>query len=189
MTHPTADIDALLRPITADGLHLEQLAPAHREELRAICPADDAVWDIYPMRLAGEDFDPAFDAILANPQRRPFAIRADGRMTGISGYLHIDAASRALEIGGTYMTPAVRGTGLNGRIKPLLIGRALDAGFDRIEFRIDARNGRSLRAVEKLGAVREGVLRRQRVIWTGHARDTVVLSILREEWLARGEGR
>ncbi len=100
----------------------------------------------------------------------------------MSSYLHVDAASGVLELGGTYMTPAVRGTGLNGRIKPLLIDRAFEAGFQRIELRIDARNGRSIRAVEKLGATREGVLRRQRRTWTGYLRDTVVLSILKEEW-------
>ena len=81
--------------------------------------------------------------------------------------------------------PAARGTGLNGRIKPLLIGRALDCGFTRIEFCIDQRNVRSQKAVEKLGAVREGVLRKQRITWTGHVRDTVIYSILADEWRGR----
>jgi RimJ/RimL family protein N-acetyltransferase len=179
---PPADLATLIAPIEAEGLHLEQLAAAHREALRAICPVDDPVWDIYPVRLAGEDFDAAFDAIVGDAGRLPFAIFADGALVGISGFLNLDLPSRVLEIGGTYMTPAVRGTGLNGRIKPLLIGRAFAAGFDRLEFRIDARNTRSLRAVEKLGAVREGVLRRQRVTWTGYVRDTVVCSILAGEW-------
>lgn len=182
MTAAPIDLARLLEPIDQGSLHLEQMAEIHREAMRAICPQDDPVWPIYPVRLAGEDFDREFDAILANPQRFPFALFDDGVLTGMSGYLHIDAASGVLELGGTYMTPAVRGTGLNTRIKPLLIGRAFEAGAQRVEFRIDARNGRSLRAVEKLGAVREGVLRRQRRTWTGYVRDTVVLSILREEW-------
>ena len=176
------DLDRLLAPIVHEGLVLEQLSEQHREAMRAICPEDDAVWTIYPVRLTGEDFDREFDAILANPQRFPFALFDGGRLTGMSGYLHVDVASGVLELGGTYMTPSVRGTGLNTRIKPLLIGRAFEAGVQRIEFRIDARNGRSLRAVEKLGAVREGVLRRQRRTWTGYLRDTVMLSILKEEW-------
>lgn len=184
MTAP-ANLDALIAPITAGGLRLEQLGEGHRDAMRALCPEDDAVWDIYPVRMAGADFDPAFDAILANPQRKPFALHADGRMVGVSGYLHIDAPNRVLEIGGTYMTPSARGTGLNTRIKPLLIDRAFESGFSRIEFRIDARNGRSIRAVEKLGAVREGVMRAQRITWTGHVRDTVLFSILADEWRAR----
>lgn len=179
---PPADLAALIAPIDAGDLHLEQLGEWHREALRAICPVDDPVWDIYPVRLAGEDFDAAFDAIVQNARRYPFAIFAGGALVGISGFLHLDMPSRVLEIGGTYMAPSARGTGLNGRIKPLLIGRAIAAGFDRLEFRIDARNARSLRAVEKLGAVKEGVLRRQRVTWTGHVRDTAILSILASEW-------
>jgi RimJ/RimL family protein N-acetyltransferase len=178
------DLEALIAPIAADDLFLEQLEERHREPLRAVCPADDPVWPVYPVRLAGDDFDPAFDAILGDADRFPFAILAGGALAGMSGYLHLDLASRVVEIGGTYMTPAVRGTGLNGRIKPLLIGRAVAAGFARIEFRVDARNARSIRAVEKLGAVREGVLRRQRVTWTGYTRDTVVFSILGSEWRA-----
>ncbi|HUD92052.1 GNAT family protein [Sphingobium sp.] len=178
-------IDRLLAPIKAPGLHLEQLREGHREALRAICPVDDPVWEIFPSRWAAEDFDAVFDATIANPDRCPFLIRADGAEVGMSGYLHLNPADNWLELGGTYMTPVVRGTGLNGRIKPLLIGRAIDCGFTRIEFRIDRRNIRSQKAVEKLGAVCEGVLRQQRVTWTGHIRDTVIYSILADEWRAR----
>lgn len=176
------DTQALLVPITAGEISLTQLAESDREDLRAICPTDDAVWEIYPIHLSGEDFDREFASIVANPLRQPFAIWESGKLVGISGYLNIDALSGVVEIGGTYMTPAARGTGLNGKIKPLLLARAFASGAQRVEFRIDTRNTRSLRAVEKLGAVREGVMRRQRRTWTGHFRDTVVLSILREEW-------
>ena len=103
----------------------------------------------------------------------------------MSGYLHLNPADNWLELGGTYMTPSVRGTGLNGRIKPLLLGRAFACGFTRVQFCIDARNIRSQKAVEKLGAVREGVLRKQRITWTGHVRDTIIYSILADEWAAR----
>lgn len=177
-------MERLLLPIEAPGLRLEQVTDAHREAVRAICPHEDPAWEVYPVRLAGEDFDPAFDAIIANPDRCPFLIMADGQAVGMSGYLHIHMADNGLELGGTYMTPSVRGTGLNGRIKPLLIGRAIGCGFSRVEFRIDQRNIRSQRAVEKLGAVREGVLRKQRITWTGHVRDTVIYSILADEWQA-----
>ncbi len=78
---------------------------------------------------------------------------------------------------------AVRGS--IARFKRLLIGHALSQGFQRIEFRVDARNLRSQAAVEKLGATREGLLRRNRKIWTGYVRDTACFSILADEWQAR----
>jgi RimJ/RimL family protein N-acetyltransferase len=177
--------ECLLAPIDAAGLHLEQLREEHRETLRPLCPVDDPVWEIFPSNWAGDHFDAIFDATIANPDRCPFLIVADGAAVGMSGYLHINPADNWLELGGTYMTPSARGTGLNGRIKPLLIGRALDCGFTRIEFRIDQRNIRSQRAVEKLGAVREGVLRKQRITWTGHVRDTAIYAILADEWRDR----
>ena len=179
----------LLAPIDAPGLHLEQLTVGHRESLRPLCPHDDPVWDIYPNRWAGDDFDTAFDATIAHPDRFPFLIVADGAPVGMSGFLHLNPADNWLELGGTYMTPAARGSGLNSRIKPLLIDRAIACGFTRIEFRIDQRNLRSQRAVEKLGAVREGVLRKQKITWTGHVRDTVVYSILADEWRDRMAAR
>jgi len=66
-----------------------------------------------------------------------------------------------------------------------MIGRAIDCGFRRIEFKVDLRNARSQAAMTKLGAVREGVIRADRVTWTGHVRDTVLFSILAKEYKAR----
>ena len=63
--------------------------------------------------------------------------------------------------------------------------RAFACGFRRVEFRVDARNARSQAAMAKLGAVREGVLRADRITWTGHVRDTVLFSLLAAEWRAR----
>jgi RimJ/RimL family protein N-acetyltransferase len=76
----------------------------------------------------------------------------------------------------------MRGTGFNRRIKDLMLNRAYRCGFRRIEFRVDARNTRSQAALAKLGAVREGVLRADRITWTGHVRDTVLFSVLAHEW-------
>jgi RimJ/RimL family protein N-acetyltransferase len=66
----------------------------------------------------------------------------------------------------------------------MMLRRAFACGIRRVEFRVDARNGRSLAAMKKLGAVEEGVLRSDRITWTGHVRDTVLFSILKEEWEA-----
>jgi RimJ/RimL family protein N-acetyltransferase len=64
----------------------------------------------------------------------------------------------------------------------MMLRRAFDCGYRRIEFRVDERNKRSQAAMTKLGAVREGVMRADRVTWTGHVRDTVLFSILKDEW-------
>jgi RimJ/RimL family protein N-acetyltransferase len=100
----------------------------------------------------------------------------------MSAYLGIDSARGVLEIGNTYYVPRLRGTGFNLRVKDLMIRRAFDCGFRRIEFRVDARNKRSQAAMAKIGGVREGVLRADRITWTGHVRDTVLFSILAGEW-------
>jgi RimJ/RimL family protein N-acetyltransferase len=102
----------------------------------------------------------------------------------MSAFIGIDPERGALEIGNTYYVPRLRGTGFNRRVKDLMLGRAFGCGFRRVEFRVDARNARSQAAMAKLGGTREGVLRQDRVTWTGHVRDTVLFSILADEWEA-----
>jgi RimJ/RimL family protein N-acetyltransferase len=64
----------------------------------------------------------------------------------------------------------------------MMLKRAFASGTRRVEFRVDRRNARSQAAMKKLGAVREGILRADRITWTGHVRDTVLFAILKEEW-------
>jgi RimJ/RimL family protein N-acetyltransferase len=64
----------------------------------------------------------------------------------------------------------------------MMLARAFECGIRRVEFRVDSRNQRSQTAMKKLGAVREGVLRADRITWTGYVRDTVLFSILKDEW-------
>lgn len=183
MTAPL-DLARLVEPIVDDPLHLDQLGEAHREGLRAACNADRDIWEIFPNCWFGDAFDPQFDAVMADANRQPFALSAGGVLIGMSGWLNIAPARQTLEIGGTYIAPEARGTGVNGRIKHLLIERALACDVRRIEFRIDTRNTRSCRAIEKLGAVCEGVLRQERVTWTGHVRDAALYAILADDWRA-----
>lgn len=180
-----ADRTALPARLADDVAHVEPLVEDHREGLRAACSGDEDFWYLYPTSFGAGHFDASFDAMANDAGRVPFALFAGGVLIGMSGYLNIDAASGGLEIGGTYLARAARSTGLNARFKRLLIDHAIARGFERVEFRVDARNARSLAAVAKLGAVREGVLRRHKRLWTGHVRDTVVFSILAEEWRAR----
>ena len=112
----------------------------------------------------------------------PFALFDGDTFVGISCYLNIEQDRQTLEIGSTYYRPAFRSTGFNRRCKDMMLRRAFDHGFRRVEFRVDRRNTRSQAAMTKLGAVREGVLRADRITWNGHVRDTVLFAILKDEW-------
>jgi RimJ/RimL family protein N-acetyltransferase len=171
----------LAEPMAAADLLIEPLREAHRAALKAACAQDRDIWRIYATSYDPDHFDASFDALLAKPDGRSFALLLDGELVGMSSYIGIEPERGVLEIGSTYYVPRVRGTGFNLRVKDLMIRRAVECGFRRIEFRVDARNLRSQAAMAKIG-VREGVLRADRITWTGHVRDTVLFSVLAEEW-------
>ena len=172
----------LAEPMADGELRLEPPAEEHRIALKEACAQDPEIWPIYAVSYDPEHFDASFEALLSRPDAQAFAILCGGELVGMSAYLGIDAARGVLEIGNTYYVPRLRGTGFNRRVKDLMLGRAFACGFRRVEFRVDARNARSQAAMAKLGAVREGVIRADRITWTGHVRDTVLFSILAEEW-------
>lgn len=176
--------DRLYRLLEAGDLRLEPLAEAHREPLRAACAEDREIWRIYPMSFLDEHFDPQFDALLTGaPQRRVYAVVLGGEVVGKTGWLSHGAPGWSIEIGHTYIAPRLRGTGLNARMKRLMLDHAFACGLARVCLKVDARNQRSQAAIRKLGAQQEGVLRHERLTWTGHVRDTVYFSILRGEWI------
>lgn len=167
----------------AEGdLRLEPLAEEHRAALKAACAEDREIWPIYAISYDPDQFDDSFQRLRTKPDSHAFAIFSGGALVGMSAYLGIDAPRGVIEIGNTYYVPKMRGTGFNRRVKDLMISRAIDCGFRRIEFRVDRRNARSQAAMAKLGAVREGIIRAERITWTGHVRDTVLFSILAAEW-------
>jgi RimJ/RimL family protein N-acetyltransferase len=171
-----------------DGdLAIDPLAEEHREALKAACAEDRDIWAIYSVSYEPEHFDTSFDLLRSRPNWQAFAILLSREVVGMSAYIGIEPERGVLEIGNTYYVPRLRGTGFNRRVKNLMIGRAIDCGFRRIEFRVDARNARSQAAMAKIGGVREGVLRADRITWNGHVRDTVLFSILAEEWPGRGD--
>jgi RimJ/RimL family protein N-acetyltransferase len=177
-----SSVTALRMPLDDGFIGLHPLAESHREALAAACAEDAAIWPIYSISYDPAHFDASFDALLADPARYAFAIFSNGALVGMSAYLGVDPARAVLEIGNSYIVPALRGTGFNGRLKRLMVGHAVAQGFRRIEFRVDARNGRSMAAVAKIGGVLEGILRQERITWTGHVRDTALFSILADEW-------
>lgn len=174
-----SDLDA---PMTGDGCSGLKFEERWREPLRAACAEDLEIWPIYAWSFDPERFDGSLDRLLSKSSNSLFLLFERGALAGMSGFLGIDRDRGVLEIGNTYYRPAHRGTGFNRRAKDMMLRRAFDCGFRRVEFRVDARNLRSQAAMAKLGAVREGCLRSDRVTWTGHVRDTVLFSILRGEW-------
>jgi RimJ/RimL family protein N-acetyltransferase len=178
-------MSGLAAPMPAGDLSIVPMEEAHREALKAACAEDPDIWRIYATSFAPDAFDANFDTLLVRPNWLPFVLLLDGRLVGMSCFLGIEPDRGVLEIGNTYYVPAVRGTGFNERVKDLMIRRAIDCGFRRIEFRVDSRNKRSQAAMAKIGGVREGVLRADRITWNGHVRDTVLFSILADEWKPR----
>ena len=175
-------IEQLTQPMAGDGCRAELFGEQHRDGLRAACAEDRDIWAIYANDFGPDGFDDSIALYRSSPRNRTFVLFEGDELAGMSSYLTIDEGRQCLEIGGTYYRPHLRGSGFNRRIKDMMIGRAFACGIRRIEFRVDVRNARSQAAMKKLGAVREGILRSDRITWTGHVRDTVLFSILKDEW-------
>jgi len=175
-------IDQLSRPMTGEGCRAEPFSESHRDALREACAEDSDIWSIYATNFGPPDFDSSIDAFSTRPGNRTFVLFDGDELAGMSSFLGIDEGRQCLEIGGTYYRPKFRGTGFNRRAKDMMLERAFASGIRRVEFRVDSRNARSQAAMKKLGAVREGLLRADRITWNGHVRDTVLFAILKDEW-------
>lgn len=169
-------------PMRGDNCRAEPFSEPWREPLKAACAEDGEIWRIYANNFGPDGFDDSIDFYRSSDRNRTFVIFEGDELAGMSSFLGIDEDRGVLEIGGTYYRPKLRGTGFNRRVKDMMLRRAFDCGFRRVEFRVDLRNQRSQAAMTKLGAVREGVIRADRITWNGHVRDTVLFSILSDEW-------
>jgi RimJ/RimL family protein N-acetyltransferase len=176
------DRQRLGEPMIGDHCAAEPFGEQHREALKAACAEDREVWAIYANDFGPDGFDESIDHYVSIPKNRTFVLFDGDELAGMSSFLGIDEGRQVLEIGGTYFRPHLRGTGFNRRVKAMMLARAFDCGIRRVEFRVDLRNTRSQAAMKKLGAVREGVLRADRITWTGHVRDTVLFALLKDEW-------
>ena len=180
-----------LKPKVLKGryVRLEPITPELREEMRGAIDCDPQAWEIMSVNGCGEGFDDFWGALQGETERGErvgFAIRrlSDKKVVGTSSYLNIRRLHKGLEVGATFIHPDARSSLVNPESKRLLLGHAFDAGAIRVEFMIDLRNARSQAAVLKLGATQEGILRNHKITWTGHVRDTVVLSITEADWPA-----
>jgi RimJ/RimL family protein N-acetyltransferase len=173
--------------MNGNGCRAEPFDERYREPLRAACAEDREIWQIYANNFGPDGFDDTIGRYTSNPNNCTFVLFEDEELAGMSSYLGIDTNRQVLEIGGTYYRPHLRGTGFNRRVKDMMLRQAFNCGIRRVEFRVDRRNGPSQAAMKKLGAVREGLLRADRITWTGHVRDTVLYAILKNEWEAGAE--
>jgi N-acetyltransferase len=180
-----------LRPIVLTGkvVRLEPLSEIHADAL-AEAGRDAHIWTVmrYGVCDTPEKMSFLVEYLLslqAKGTDLPFAVihLESGRAIGMTRYMDIQPANRALEIGGTWYAPAYQRTAVNSECKYLLLSHAFEAQkVVRVQFKADLRNERSLRAIERIGAVREGVLRNHMILPDGTVRSSVYYSILAEEW-------
>ncbi len=179
------------QPVTLEGVHVrvEPLERRHAEDLFEV-GKDETIWPYMPrpplksVRDAHALIDQALEDAAGGTQI-PFAIidRGTGKAIGSTRYLDIRRTNRALEIGWTWLGAQFQRTVVNTECKYLLLRHAFEEhGAVRVQLKTDLRNERSQRAIERLGAVREGVLRKHMVLWDGFIRDTVYYSVIESEW-------
>jgi N-acetyltransferase len=178
-------------PVTLAGPHatLVPLAPAHHDALVAAA-RDGELWRLWytavpsPEGMAAEIERRL--ALAASGSMRPFTVLdVTGTVVGMTTYMHIDAKHRRVEIGSTWTARGAQRTALNTQCKRLLLGHAFEQlGCIAVEFRTHRLNTQSRRAIERLGAQLDGVLRAHQVASDGTVRDTAVYSITAAEWPA-----
>ncbi|NYI04874.1 GNAT family N-acetyltransferase [Allostreptomyces psammosilenae] len=178
--------------LTGRHVRLEPVTEAHIPELFAAGGQDPEVWRwlSVPTPMTEEELLAAHRSYARQYEAGTavgFAVvdLAGGRAVGWTHYLDIDPVAERLEIGATWYGRAHWRTATNTEAKLLLLTHAFDdLGMGRVELRTDHRNTRSQAAISRLGAVREGTLRRHRRRPDGTWRDTVVFSLLASEWPA-----
>ncbi len=168
------------------AVRLEPLTAAHAAGLCATA-GDTALTYIYtkPHERTPAAFAAYIHTLYDDFGWCPFAImdHAADQPVGVSCYLDIRPAHRGLEIGGTWIAASRQGTAVNPEAKYLLLHHAFETlGAVRVQLKTDGRNLQSQAAIAKLGAVREGVLRRHLILPDGYVRDTVMYSITDSEW-------
>lgn len=145
-------------------------------------------------RITREAMEKFIGSRLADAACVAFAVveRGSGAIVGGTCYLDIRPMHRGLEIGATFYAKRVRGTKVNPACKRLLLGYAFEEAFggrcERVQLKCDARNVASRGGIEKLGGRFEGALRRHMVMHGGYVRDTLMFSIVRDEWAGVRDG-
>ena len=189
----------IVEPVRLEGrlIHLVPLTLDHVPGLYRCSNPEIFRWVLeFPRDESLEAFqDWLRTSAIEAPASLPFAmvLAETGEPVGATGFLEIRERHRSLEIGRTWIGKAWQGTQVNPESKYLLLRHAFETlGALRVQFKTDSNNVHSQRAIEKLGALREGVLRNYQIRSNGLPRHTVMYSIIAEEWpavKARLEGR
>ncbi|MBX3619270.1 MAG: GNAT family N-acetyltransferase [Rhizobacter sp.] len=180
---------AFAEPLTLRGEHatLEPLSLAHEAEaVEAV--KDGELWKLWytfipPPERVRSEIERRLD-LQARGSMLPFAVRnADGRLVGMTTYMNIDAVHRRVEIGSTWTAKSAQRGPLNTECKLMLLTHAFEQlGCIAVEFRTHFFNQQSRRAIERLGAKLDGILRNHQRAANGTLRDTCVYSIIESEW-------
>src|SRR6201992_2191342 len=178
-----------LEPVTLRGEHarLEPLSHDHLDGLTAAAKDGD-LWKLWYTAIPrAEDMSKESErrlGLLNDGSMLPWPVDdADGKIAGMTTYMNVDAANRRVEIGSTWYARRVQRSPLNTQCKLLLLTHAFEAiNCIAIEFRTHFFNHQSRRAIERLGAKQDGILRSHQVAPNGVLRDTVVFSIIAAEW-------
>ncbi len=178
-----------VEPVVLSGptLRLEPSRPEHAEALWRRLGSEVFAHTLeWPRDSSLEAFREWYERSITAPLALLFTVQqGEAGPVGVTGYLDIRPPHRGLEIGRTILAPEVQGTQVNPESKYLLLGHAFETfGAVRVQFKTDVQNLHSQRALEKLGAVREGVLRRYQARSSGFVRDSVMYSITDAEWPA-----
>jgi RimJ/RimL family protein N-acetyltransferase len=177
-----------IKPITLTGkfVRLEPMTEAHIPALTEIGVGQD-FWHfmLYGEMKAEADMRNWVLDILSRKGDLPFVAvhLASGRVAGATRYLNVALKDRGLEIGGTWYGLDFQRTAVNTECKYLLLKHAFETlGAIRVQLKTDARNVRSQKAIERIGAVKEGVLRNHMILPDGYIRDSAFYSIVDAEW-------
>lgn len=177
-----------VQPVRLEGpsLLLDPLTPEHAPALWPRTDPDLFLHTLeWPRDAGAEAFADWVRHSLSMPASLLFVIlvKPELEAVGMTGYLDIRPAHRGLEIGRTWIAKSHQGTRVNPESKYLLLRHAFEElGAARVQFKTDVHNLHSQRAIEKLGARREGVLRRYQARSNGFIRDTMIFSLVAEEW-------
>ena len=179
-----------LQPTTIEGygMRLEPMAPAHETELAAAA-SDGKLWELWFTTIPAPDEAAAYIATALAGQKdgtmQPWVVRelSEGKIIGSTRYHDVIAAIDRVEIGYTWYAKRWQRSHVNTSCKLLLLSHAFDTlGCKVVGLRTDNFNAASQRAIEALGAKKDGVIRHHGVRRDGSARDTVMYSILADEW-------
>ena len=180
-----------VKPVVLIGRHvrLEPMTEAHVPGLAEL-GIGQPFWDfmVYGKINSVDDMRNWVRDVLGRAEKGtdlPFvAIHLEsGRVAGATRYLNIMPNDRGLEIGGTWYGPEFQRTVVNTECKYLLFKHAFETlGCIRVQLKTDSRNERSQKAIERIGAVKEGILRNHMILPDGHYRHSVYYSVLETEW-------